>query len=418
MLTDRKIKALKAGKGDLADTDIAWDEHGLGVRVSDKGTKTFVLVARFPRNPASSARVALGRYDTEMSLEEARDKATAWRKLIAKGIDPRDQEEREQAAEARKHKDTFAAVAVKFIEHCRRIKLRTVDDMERNLNQTFVAAWSKRPIAEITADNVKAIIRQAVEREATYQAFADFALIRRLFNWAIGTTDYGLVANPCDQLSTGDLIGEKASRERTLSDAEIKALWVASEKMGYPYGQLYRVLLLTGLRLGEACGARWSEFDFDRKEWTVPASRMKKTKNGAKAHIVPITDALQEVLDSVPRFHSGDYLFSNSYGKSSLQSNFFSKPKERLDKLMAEELGELEDWRNHDTRRTVKTNMERLRIPEPVSEAVLAHTKKGISAVYGRYGFEDEKRFALDAWAQRLRSIVDPQPANVVSLRA
>jgi integrase len=163
---------------------------------------------------------------------------------------------------------------------------------------TFIAKWGGRHITEITADDVKRIIRKSVEDGARYQAFHHFALIRRLFNWAIGTDDYGLQVNPCDRLNSGDLIGERHARDRTLTNYELRALWRTTERMGYPYGQLYRLLALTGLRIGEACGAHWSEFDLKRREWTIPAARMKKVKGGAKPFMVPLTD---KIIDSLGR---------------------------------------------------------------------------------------------------------------------
>ncbi len=415
-LTDRYLQSLD-GAEDGAPYDVRDDEvRGFRVRVMGTGERTFVLLARFSKD-AHPTRRALGTYPV-ISLAEAREKALAWKKLIKKGIDP-------AQAEARKRENSFAAVAEQFIAYIHRQKLRTAPVMERNLRETFIegAKWGPRPVAEIAADDVKRVIRKAVEREATYQAFHDFALIRRLFNWAIGTDDYGLQVNPCERLNTKDLIGERYARDRVLSDDELRALWRATERMGYPYGPLYRLLAMTGLRLGEACSARWSEFDLVRKEWTIPAERMKKVKGGAKPFMVPLTDAATDVLSALPRFNGGDFLFSHSYGKRPLRPNLFSDPKERLDRLMVEELRktaadpervELPEFVNHDIRRTVRTHLSALRIGEEVREAVLAHVRPGIKGVYDKHQYLDEKREALTLWNARLRSIVESPPANVV----
>jgi integrase len=421
-LTDRTLKALKpaaAGKlYDVMDSVVP----GFGVRVSDSGRRTFVLVARYPGSPNPTRRT-IGAYGA-VTLADARQTAQDWLKLIKAGKDPAREIERQQ-------ENSFAAVAEKFIAYIHRQKLRTAAVMERNLRQTFVKEWGARPITTIGSDDVKRVIRKAVEREATYQAFHDFALIRRVFNWAIGTDDYGLELNPCRRLNSADLIGERHARDRVLRDDELRALWRATERMGYPYGPLYRLLALTGLRLGEACGARWLEFDLGRREWTIPAERMKKVKGGAKPFMVPLTDAVLEVLSSLPRFDSGDFLFSHSFGKAPLRPNLFSDPKERLDKIMLEELRAialergkdpervtLPDFVNHDIRRSVRTHLSALRIGEEVREAVLAHVRPGIKGVYDKHQYLDEKREALTLWNTRLRSIVEPPPANVVELRA
>jgi integrase len=425
-LTDRTLKALKpASAGKTYDT---WDASfpGFGVRVSDKGRVTFVLAARFAgsKNPT---RRALGMYGP-MTLQDARNKARRWLGLIERGTDPADEEERARQAELRKQANSFAAVAEEFINYLHRQKLRTVATMERDLRQTFVAAWGRRPVTDINTRDVGRIIGAAVDREAKYQAFHDFALIRRFFNWAIGTDRYGLERNPCDRLNTRDLIGEREARDRVLNDDELRALWRASARMNYPYAPVYRLLLLTGLRLDNVCGARWPEFDLNRKAWTIPAERMKKVKGGEKPFLVPLTDAMLEVLEVLPRFAGGDVLFSHSHGKRPLRPDLFSDPKEKLDRLMLAELQhlavergddpntvELRDWVNHDIRRTVRTRLSALKINEEVREAVLAHVRPGIKKVYDLHDYAEEKRDALTQWAARLRSIVNPPPSKVIS---
>jgi integrase len=427
-LTDRTIKALKAAApGSRAEY---WDAivPGLGIRVTDRGHKSFVVLARYPghQNPT---RRALGEYGA-ITLEDARGKARAWIELIQKGIDPAAAEEKQRQAELRNQGRTFALAAEQFIKHIHRGKLRTAPVTERELRQVFMARWKQRPIADIAADDIKTVIREVVDRGAKYRAFKLFALIRRLFNWAIGIDDYGLESNPCRRLKPGDLIGERHARERVLTDGELAALWRVSGRIGYPYGALYRLLVLTALRLNEVCGARWVEFDLTAQLWTIPAERMKKVKGGAKPHVVPLPTEMLDVLRTLPRFATGDFLFSHSHGKRPLKSNQFSDPKEKLDRRILRTLRAMarlqgadpstvimKDWVNHDLRRTVRTHLSALRIPEEVREAVLAHVRPGIKGTYDKYEYLDEKREALTAWAARLRNIVEPAPANVVPIK-
>ena len=413
-LTDRYLASVKGAKApyDIRDTEVP----GLRCRVMPSGERSFVLLARYSRD-GNPTRRALGTYPI-LSLSAARDKAVAWKRQLAAGVDPAEAEERKRRDEERKQRNSFAAVAEEFIKHIYRQKLRTAADMEHDLRKTFVAEWGARPITSITSDDIKRIIRRAIDRNAPAQAFSDFTLIRRVFNWSLGTDDHGLQFNPCSRLKPADLIGPRASRDRVLSDAELRAFWRAAGRLKYPYDGLYKLLVLTGLRLGEVCGARWSEFDLDKREWTIPAARMKKTKNGAKPFVVPLTDAILAVLNELPRFNSGDCLFSPSFGKTPLRVDAFSHPKDELDDLMREELdGPLPDFVNHDVRRTVRTHLSALRVAEEVREAVLAHTRGGIKGVYDQYKYLDEKREALTLWNARLRAIVEPPPANVVTLR-
>jgi integrase len=414
-LTDRYLASVKGAGApyDIRDTEVP----GLRCRVMPSGECTFVLLARYSRD-GNPTRRALGTYPV-LSLAAARDKAIAWKRQLAAGVDPAADEERRRREEECKRQNSFAAVTEQFIAHIHRQKLRTAAMMEHDLRKTFVAEWGARSITDIRPDDVKRIIRRSVERGAKYQAHSDFTLIRRVFNWSLGTDDHGLQANPCDRLSPTDLIGAREPRDRVLSDAELRALWRATDRLKYPHSPLYKLLVLSGLRLGEVCGARWSEFDLERREWTIPAARMKKTRAGAKAFVVPLTVAMLDVLKDLPRFTSGDALFSFDFGKTAVRPHSFSNVKEHLDALMREELnGPLPDFVNHDIRRTVRTHLSALRISEEVREAVLAHVRPGIKGAYDHYQYLDEKREALTLWNARLRSIVEPPPVNVVSLRA
>ena len=103
--------------------------------------------------------------------------------------------------------------------------------------------------------------------------------------------------------------------QRVLKDYEIAAYWRAAEAMGYPFGKLFQLLLLTALRRNEAANARWGEIDMAAKLWVIPAERMK----GGSAHAVPLTPEISALLESLPRFAGGDFLFSTTGGKKTHQ---------------------------------------------------------------------------------------------------
>ena len=204
----------------------------------------------------------------------------------------------------------------------------------------------------------------------------------------------------------------KRARTRVLTDDELRALWKASESLGYPYGPLFQMLALTGQRKSEVAEARWSEFDLAKRLWEIPAERMKSDAG----HAVPLSDDAVRILESLPRFTKGDYLFSGSYGQGPV--NGFSKNKRALDARMRAELQQLPPFVIHDIRRTMRTGLSALPVPDLVRELVIAHSKPGLHRVYDRHAYLDEKRHALDLWAKRLRDIIEPAPANVVALHA
>jgi len=417
-LNDRTLKALKPAKpgqryevGDAA-------MPGLVVRVTERGTKTFALVARYPgsHNPT---RRALGEYGA-IGLAEAREKARHWLALIAKGTDPHIEVERQRLAEQRKQADTFAAAAEKFFTR----KLKTQRRgfvVERIIRNELLPSWGGRPVTDVTHRDIRELVEHVVDRGATTYAHNVFDAANAVLNFAAAQDM--IEANPARLLKRNTVIGPKRHRQRVLGDTELRAFWRASGQLDYPFGPFFRLLLLTGCRLDELGRARWREFDLERKAWTIPAERFKSDSE----HKVPLTDDALAVLATLPRFSSGDFLFSTTFGKTPVRG--FSKAKERLDRHMLNGLGNLAELRgedptevklagfvNHDLRRTVRTRLSALKVQDHVAELVIGHGRKGIARIYDQHRFEDEKREALAKWAVLLRSIVEPPSANVVPL--
>jgi integrase len=465
-LTDARIRALKPAPSDQRYEVLDAIVPGLVVRVTDTGRRTLMLKTRFPgsRHPT---RRAIGEYGA-ITLDAARDKARAWHELIRRGIDPADEEARLLREQERTRVNTFAKIAEDYIarqvvgrDYARLIanaedlvqalsgKLRRLQALAkviqdpdneakplqrkaavviRELDREFISAWGDRPVTEISAYDVVTVIDAAVQRGAEYQAHNLLGHVRRLFNWAIGRNVYGLDRSPCDRMRPQDVIGKKALRTRVLEDVELGALWRVTTRLGYPDGPFYRMLLLTGQRKSEVAGARWSEFDLDKALWTIPAGRMKMDA----PHVVPLVPEVVALLKTLPRFKRGDHLFTTTFGEKPI--NGFSKSKARLDCRMARSLqawvrynGEdepealtLRPFVIHDIRRTVRTHLSALPVPDLVRELVIAHTKTGLHKVYDQYAYLNEKRHALGLWTARLGSIVEPSlsnNANVVQLR-
>jgi len=247
-------------------------------------------------------------------------------------------------------------------------------------------------------EEVAAAVRAIVKRGAPYQAHNALGYARRLFNWAIGTHEFGIQTSPVTQLKPKDLIGKRESRERILLDDELRAVWNAAGEMGYPYGPLFRLLVLTGQREREVADMRWAEVDFAQRMWTIRAERMK----GGRAHEVPLTSAAVGLLASLPRWNQGDYVFTTTGGTKPV--NGFSKAKVRIDKLSG-----VSGWVLHDLRRSVRTHLSALPVEDLVRELVIAHAKPGLHKVYDLHAYQDEKRHCLDLWEKRLLAIVEPR---------
>jgi integrase len=409
VLTDKKLAALKSAppgtRRDYLDALVP----GLLVRVTDKGSKTFMLRARFP-GARNFARRALGKVGV-LGVAEARDKARQWHELLATGTDPSLQAERDRLAALRSQAHTFLAVAEAYFAHLKAERVKKAKVYEREIRKEFVSCWAARPIHDIDQHDLATVINAIKARGSPGQARELLGRAKQLWRWAIGVGAYGLTSSPTDRLGTKALVGSKRSRTRVLSDAELRALWTAVEAEPYPWQPLYKLLIMTGQRLSDVANASWSEINTELKLWTIPAERYKTQV----PQVVPLTREMLELFSALPRYTSGEFLFSASWGRSPVTN--FSKPKLRFDAQMKKALPKLPPWVVHDIRRTVRSHLSALPVEQHVRELVIGHAQHGVKAVYDRYEYLDEKRQALELWQARLRDIVSPPPDNVTQLR-
>jgi integrase len=430
-LTDARIKALKpdpTGKRRLELRDAI--VPGLIVRIAAR-RKVFALHARFPGSDHPVRRV-IGEVGA-IALDDARDTARDWLMKIKRGIDPAaearqrvDAERRARDAERLQQEGLFAHVAEDYLK--RRVAgQRRARAAERIIRNELVPAWGDKPITQITRRDVVRLVEQINDRPAPIYAALVFAHARALFNWAINSGSYNLETSPCDRVKVGDLVSRrKQPRQRVLSDDEILAVWKSTGRMGYPWGPLFRLLLLTGARRGEVAGARWPEFDLDRKLWTIPPERFKSNAT----HLVPLTADATAILEALPRFKRGDFMFSFNFGERPALVLHFAKQK--LDQLVLCYLKALARLRGddpamvtltpfvvHDLRRTVRTRLAALEVTDTVAEMVIGHSgRTTLQRTYDVHRYEPQMRRALETWGAELRRIVSPRrDDNVVPLK-
>ena len=208
------------------------------VRVSTSGHKSFCFVARF--NGPHPTRRSLGPCG-KTALDAARDKARDWQKLIHKGENP-----------ARPRGQSFDAICEDFYRHIK--KQRRAADVEAMLRREL-GRWNDRPLDFITKRDVIEAIDAVMRRGSPSTAHHLFAYMRRVFNFAIARDI--CEHSPCDRIKPSVLIGPKGTRQRILSDDELRTFWSACGKLGYPYGVLYRLRAsCRGIRLGDAGSPR------------------------------------------------------------------------------------------------------------------------------------------------------------------
>lgn len=419
-LTDAKIKSLKAAPKGTRKQYMDALVPGFGVRVTDKGVKTYILQTRFP---GSSNPVR--REINEADLGKARDTARDWLALIKQGVDPAQVEAKAKEERAIARANTFTAVANDYYER-KLAKQRSGGILTKRIKKHLLPIFKDRPVTEITDLDIlgKVVNPRAVKTpEMARSLFND---LNTLFSWVIDQRTYGLKLNPCASIKISKIVGERPLRRRILNDDELRALWIAASRLPYPVGPLYRGLILTALRIRELSNTARPEWKLHGNawEWEIPAARMK----GKLGHVVPVTADIRAIYDACPKW--GKFLLSFDGGETAMGigDNIKKQVDAEMLKVLREiavERGEnpedveLAHWVNHDIRRTVRSRLSRLKgIDLETREAILAHVKPGLRAVYDQYEYLDEKREALEMFAAWLKQLVDPPPAdNVVPIR-
>jgi integrase len=401
MLTDVQIKKLTTptARREVPDGKIT----GLYLVLQPSGAKSWALRYRAAGKPT---KLTLGPYPT-LDLANARRRAQEALGDVASGKNPA--AEKKAAREAQKAASSTAdrveTVAASFIDKYvkRNVGESWAREAERLLTKEINPKFGCKRLGEVKKSDIHDLLDEIVDRGAPIVANRTLAVFRRLCNWAV---ERGVVdASPCDKIKVP---AAEESRDRVLSDDEVRLAWTAFERLGWPFGQIAQLLLLTGARRDEIASGRWSEIDLEAKTWTIAKER---SKNGV-AHEIPLSDAAIAILKQLPRIGDRkDALIFSTTGLTAVSG--FSRAKDAIDNVIlaarGAEVGAPDRWTFHDLRRTAASGMAGLGIAPHVVEAVLNHrsgTIKGVAAVYNRYSYATEKRQALDAWARRLEAIV------------
>jgi integrase len=446
-LTALAIKAKKAkpNRQEIPDEGCP----GLYLVVQPSGSKSWAFRYRFGDTPRKltigpvltvgngieePVQAVLGHPNT---VNGARMLAAKARHDVASGIDPGRQKklERQDAKQRARRaqlleRDTVEAVCRAFIDKYARRKTREASWHETarllglkpdpadpsKLIETaskgeVISRWGDRSVHDIKRRDVNDLLDEIVSRGAPVAANRVLAALRKMFNWAASQDIVG--ASPCVGVARP---AEETARDRILTDDELRLVWIGCDRIGWPFGPMIQGLILTLQRRDEVAEMRRDEID--GKTWTIPAARVK---NGT-AHEVPLSAAAAELFGSQRKIgkDKGGLIFTTD-GIAPVSG--FSRAKDRLDAAIVDiqhgeatargerksDVKPIPHWTLHDLRRTGASGMARLGIQLPVIEKVLNHTSgsfRGVVGVYQRHSYADEKRKALDAWADAIKLIL------------
>jgi integrase len=343
--------------------------RGLYLIVQPTGAKSWAV--RY-RHGGKSAKHTIGPYPA-YGLKQARDAAAEVLRAVAEGRSPK-----------QKQAGAVAEAVEQFLErHGKHYRPKPLYEAKRRLQLYVVEEWGNRKLDTITRADVRAMLDRI---DAPVAANRVHSIVRKFFNWCVEN----------DLIENSPVAGVKppnpeTSRDRVLTDDELKTVWRAAEKVGYPFGSILQLLILTGQQRGEVAGMQWSEID--ATSWSLPRERVKNDRR----HEVPLSRQAVAILKAVPRI--GDkYVFTLN---GTAPYNGF-KAKGRFDVGIA-------PWTVHDLRRTAASGMAKLGVSLVVIEKVLNHVSgslTGIVGVYQRHEFAKEKRAALQQWADHVERLV------------
>lgn len=393
-ISKREIEAVLTDVRSSGKEVYLWDVQikGFGARVAPTGTVSFIFEYRLGGRKGRTQRLSIGKLG-DFTPDQARRQAEALRGRVLEGIDVAT--ERKRQREHHQIDESFAQVAERYLASNGRDNV-SWGETRRLIEHDAFPSLAGQNFKAISRTDIARLI-DSVTARAPATGRALFAALRPLFRWAV---ERDLIdANPLDDLRAPPA---PKARDRVLTTLEIRALWLAASEFGYPFGPIWQLLLLTGQRLEEVSGMRWTEIDRPASLWQIPGRivdeagrKVRGTKNESP-HVVDFSPQALDVLNDCPR-HEGDFVFTTT-GKTAVSG--FSKAKARLDSLMATNLGqESAPWRNHDIRRSVATHMaEQLNIDEGVIERILNHREQGVKPVYQRQEYRERRKAALCAW--------------------
>jgi integrase len=358
------------------------------------GRSRFLTLGSFPLMGVADAHIALA----------------AARKLLAQDVDPG--AVKVAARKTERDAVTVAAVAEEYLAKWARPRKRSAGEDERQLRKDVIPRWGQRKAKDITRRDVIELLDAIVARGAPIGANRTFAVIRKMFKWAV-SRDL-IPASPCTAVNAP---AKEHRRDTVLSADEIASFWNALDDPALPILPPIRLALkfqlCTGQRKGEIVGAEWDEFDLSESVWTIPAEKVKNSMS----HRVPLSPLVLALLNEIARNASGSrWLFPSPRRQGEPISGHAVSDAVRNNR---QRLG-IGDATPHDLRRTAASHMTALGITRLVVSKILNHAEPGVTAVYDRHSYDAEKRAALAAWGTRLEEIVGirQERRNVVNFAA
>ncbi|CCG41575.1 Integrase [Magnetospirillum molischianum DSM 120] len=391
-LTDSVVRTLKPER-DATD----WREvsdggcRGLRLRISPTGEKVWAIKVTIH---GRRVRHTLGAYPA-MSLTEARDRARDYAAEARAGASPAELDARRRAETL-----TVSGAHTEYLDAMRpALRASTINLKESMFRDHVAPALGKRMIGTIRKADLIEVVAAVTAKGFPVQANRVYSELMALLRWC-EQKDYldGVPSARKKDMHKVAGTAQEQARRRTLTEAELTAAWIGTADMGDLSRDYIRLLMLTGQRRDEVRLIDWSEVDLAAAVWTIPATKYKTRIPQA----VPLSSQVMTILRARwAEGATGPVLLGRTDGKP------FNGTLSALRRLR-EIVGGKGDFTLHDIRRTLRTGLARLGVDETTAELVIGHVPQGIVKVYDQHDRMDERRAALQQWADYLERLATP----------
>lgn len=377
------------------------DRDGLSVRVSAKGKIVFQMRFYYAQK---QQRCDLGTYPL-MTLKQARTECEIFRARLEKGDDPRVVKHLEMTkkVEAMTVGEAFADWFKGNVDG----KKASAGDIWSSLENHVLPKLGKLPLNEVKLHNWLNII-EPLSKKTPAMAVRVLTQCRMMLRWAVRRQ---LVSdNPLLNITAKhDLHVTKGVGERTLTDSEIGLFleFIEVNERMEPKNLLFmKLCLMYGCRNGELRKAKKSDFDFEKRIWTVPAENRKTGHLSKKPMLRPIPPEFDEDIKQLMSLSSGKYLVPLNNKDAPLTSSAsLSLPGRVMHWVRKHKKIEMEHWSLHDLRRTARTNFGDLCNNPVVPEKMIDHVLPGMMKVYDKGDYLDEQMIVYKAWYRKLMQL-------------
>lgn len=355
-----------------------------------------------------------------LSLAEARKTAKEMRARVALGYDVADEKkERKKTAiakiEAEKSAITMGQLADEYFaaqilgrwKHPNIVRSRIENDIKPNIGSL--------PIGEVKPKHVDAMLQAIVKRGAPTMANDVLRWTKRMFDYALKRQMCQF--NPAAPFELSDAGGKEESRDRWLTRPELVALFDAMKNAkGWTYenGLVIKLLLMLAVRKGELIAARTEEFDLEGACWYLPGER---TKTGAAIDIPLSRQSVASLRELVRLGNGSEWLLpARKMQERMIPHIDLNTVGAAMAKHIKPRMKDSENFTLHDLRRTARTHLEALGTLPHIAERCLNHKIKGVEGIYNRHDYYEERKEALQRWADLLEQM-ERGGADVVELR-